>query len=77
MPRPAAAAEKLRNTGVLFLTLMLFWVLLVGTLATQTLAVGALISLALRVPGIRFRSPVLLVYFLGQVFFFLLLGFVL
>ena len=46
MPKPALAAEKLRDTGVLFLTLMLFWVLLVGTLATQTLLVGALISLA-------------------------------
>ena len=45
MPRPAAAAEKLRDTSVLFLTLMLFWVLLVDTLAIQTLVIGALISL--------------------------------
>ena len=49
MPKPAMAAENLRNTGVLFLTLMLFWVLLVNTLALDTLLVGAVISLLVAV----------------------------
>jgi multicomponent Na+:H+ antiporter subunit E len=44
MPKPAIAEMKLRDTGVLFLTLMLFWVLLVNNLALETLFVGAIIS---------------------------------
>ena len=49
MPKPALAAENLRDTGVLFLTLMLFWVLLVNTLALETLLVGAIVSLLIAV----------------------------
>jgi multicomponent Na+:H+ antiporter subunit E len=35
----------LRDLGVLFVTLMLFWVMLVNSLAPDTLLVGALVSL--------------------------------
>lgn len=45
MSKPAVASNKLRDTGVLFITLMLFWVLLVNTLALETLLVGAIVSL--------------------------------
>jgi multicomponent Na+:H+ antiporter subunit E len=45
MTKPAAATEKLRDTVVLFLTLMFFWVLLVNNLAQDALLVGAIVSL--------------------------------
>jgi len=45
MPNPATSHERLRDTSVLFLTLMLFWVLLVNTFALDSLLVGALVSL--------------------------------
>jgi multicomponent Na+:H+ antiporter subunit E len=37
----------LRNVGILFLTLMLFWVMLVDSLATDRLLIGALVSLGI------------------------------
>jgi len=46
MQKPMNLSETLRNVSVLFLTLMLFWVMLVNTLATDTLLIGALVSLA-------------------------------
>lgn len=45
MQKTVEVAGKARDTGVLFLTLMLFWTMLVDTLAPQSLLVGALVSL--------------------------------
>ena len=38
--------SKVRNPAILFATLMLFWVMLVSTLAIDSLLTGALVSLA-------------------------------
>ena len=39
-------ADTLRNVSIVFLTLMLFWVMLVDSLATDRLVIGALVSLS-------------------------------
>lgn len=46
MTSSTPANDRLRGILVLFVTLMLFWVMLVNTLAPATLLIGALISLA-------------------------------
>ena len=53
MQKPLKSTDRLRNSGILFLTLLLFWVMLVNTLAMDTLAIGVLVSLgiALLYPG--------------------------
>jgi multicomponent Na+:H+ antiporter subunit E len=45
MSTPPSLKEKVRAPALLFATLMLFWVMLVNTLAPQTLLIGALVSL--------------------------------
>ena len=45
MENTAQTRNSLRDIGVLFVTLMLFWVMLVGTLASDSLLIGALVSL--------------------------------
>lgn len=45
MDKSSATNSTLRDLSVLFLTLMLFWVMLVNSLAPDTLLVGALVSL--------------------------------
>jgi len=41
--------NTLRNVGVLFFTLMLFWVMLVDSLATDRLVIGAVVSFGIAV----------------------------
>jgi len=40
-------SSRLRNTLIMFATLMLFWVMLEGSLAVDVLIVGALVSLVI------------------------------
>lgn len=40
-------SNRLRNTLIMFATLMLFWVMLEGSLATDVLIVGAIVSLVI------------------------------
>ena len=47
MERHVATPGQLRNTAVLFLTLMLFWMMLVNTTAFDSLMVGAVVSLTI------------------------------
>jgi multicomponent Na+:H+ antiporter subunit E len=47
MQNPSDRPDRLRNTGIMFGTLLFFWVLLVQTLAVDTLLTGVLISLAI------------------------------
>jgi len=47
MQKPVQMPDRLRSTGVLFLTLLLFWVMLANSLALDTLAIGVLISLGI------------------------------
>jgi len=53
MQRPLKSTDRLRNGGIMFITLLLFWVMLVNNLALDTLAIGVLVSLgiALLYPG--------------------------
>jgi len=53
MQRPLKSTDRLRNGGIMFITLLLFWVMLVNNLALNTLAIGVLVSLgiALLYPG--------------------------
>jgi multicomponent Na+:H+ antiporter subunit E len=46
MEKISRTNSTLRDVSVLFLTLMLFWVMLVNSLAPDTLLVGALVSLS-------------------------------
>ena len=46
MQKPAVTTNQARDIAVLFVTLMLFWMMLVNTLATDSLLIGALVSLA-------------------------------
>jgi multicomponent Na+:H+ antiporter subunit E len=46
MEKSTNTNSSLRDIGVLFLTLMLFWLMLVNSLAPDTLLVGALVSLS-------------------------------
>lgn len=45
MEKTSQTNSTLRNLSVLFITLMLFWVMLVNSLAPDTLLIGALVSL--------------------------------
>lgn len=45
MQKSTLTASSARDTAVLFLTLMLFWVMLVNSLALDSLLVGAVVSL--------------------------------
>jgi multicomponent Na+:H+ antiporter subunit E len=47
MQKTLKSSDRLRSGGILFLTLLLFWVMLVNTLALDTLAVGVLVSLGI------------------------------
>lgn len=46
MEKTSQSSNPVRDLGVLFLTLMLFWVMLVNSLALDTLLVGAVVSLS-------------------------------
>lgn len=46
MERSSQSGGAFRDLGILFLTLMLFWVMLVNSLAPDTLLIGALVSLS-------------------------------
>ena len=45
MPTSRTMTNRWRNPVILFATLMLFWLMLVNSLATDTLLIGALVSL--------------------------------
>lgn len=45
MATPSAPPLNLRNVAIIFFTLMLFWLMLVDTLATDSLLIGAVVSL--------------------------------
>ena len=47
MQQRLKSTDRLRRGGILFLTLLLFWVMLVNTLALDTLAIGVLVSLGI------------------------------
>jgi multicomponent Na+:H+ antiporter subunit E len=47
MQKTLKSSDRLRSGGILFLTLLLFWVMLVNTLALDTLAVGVLVALGI------------------------------
>jgi multicomponent Na+:H+ antiporter subunit E len=49
MSKPVVTRPVLRDTAVVFLTLMLFWVLLVKSLAAETLLIGAIVALLIAV----------------------------
>jgi multicomponent Na+:H+ antiporter subunit E len=47
MQKSINSHSRLRSTGIMFFTLLLFWLMLVNTLAADTLLVGIVVSLAI------------------------------
>ena len=47
MQNPGDFSDNLRSTAVVFVTLLLFWIMLVNSLAADTLLIGVLVSLAI------------------------------